>query len=114
MLWCPNQDLNHTPHEYKSEALLLEPACSVVITTNKKGNVHITLQHVRLTTVEMEMQQRILYIGELHVAHNNLKILSVAQQCSDVKFMSPTTTKHKKKVKQSRYRPGVAQRVPGS
>lgn len=49
--------------------------------------------HVRVTTVAMEMQQCVLCYAELQVIANNIKILSIAQKCLYVEFMSAAKTK---------------------
>jgi len=47
----------------------------------RRCSYDVTLWRVRLTIVEVETQQRLPCIVELHVAINNIQILSVAQQC---------------------------------
>ena len=58
---------------------------------NKIVPYDITLWHVYLTIAEVDTQQLILYIVEIHVTVNHIKILNVTQQCSYGKFMLPAT-----------------------
>jgi hypothetical protein len=54
---------------------------------------NVTVLLFRVTIVAAETQQCMLGVVELHVADNYTTILSVAQKCLCVKFMSPATMK---------------------
>jgi len=52
------------------------------------------IQRVRLVIVAMETQQcDSLYITELQVTVNNIKLLTLAQKCVHSEFMAPGTIK---------------------
>ena len=51
----------------------------------------VTLWHVHLNNAAVDTQQLIMYIVDLHVTVNHIKLLIAAQRCSYGKFMLPAT-----------------------